>query len=97
MARYLLLLRFTQKGIETIRESPSRVEAAKGLAKELGAEVKDFYALLGPYDTCLILEAPNDETATKYSLSLCAKGNVRSETLRAFSESEYRSLVGGVR
>src|SRR5262245_4378259 len=93
MATYMILFRFTEKGIQNIKDSPQRVEAVKKTFKAVGAEVKAFYALLGQYDTMIIAEAPNDETIAKLDLALCALGNARCETHRAFNEEEFRKIV----
>lgn len=90
---YLMLFHYTQKGAENIRESPKRVEATKQLFRSMGAEVKAFYLLLGEYDTCLLVDAPSDETIAKASLALAARGNVRGETFPAFSEGEFGKLI----
>lgn len=98
MSTYVILFQFTEQGIENIQQSPDRVEAAKNISRELGGEVKDFYALLGHrYDTLFILEAPDDETAARISATIGKQGNVRSETLRAFSETEFRKIVGSIK
>jgi uncharacterized protein with GYD domain len=96
MPTYLMLLRFSAQGVQKIKESPNRVDATKKLCRDLGGEIKQFYALMGQYDAALILEAPGDEVATKMGLALSSFGNVRSETLRAFTETEYRALIGGL-
>jgi len=57
---------------------------------------KDFYRVMGQYDAVCISEAPDDETAAKLILAVGSKGNVRSETLRAFTEEEYRKIVGAL-
>lgn len=93
MAKYIILFRFTQQGIERIKEGPSRVEAAKKLFQDMNAEVKEFYAVMGRYDTIFIAEAPDDETIAKAVLSVGSLGNVHAETLRAFTEEEFRSII----
>jgi uncharacterized protein with GYD domain len=93
MATYVLLFRFTQKGVENIKEAPARIEKAKNLFKDLGAEVKQFFALMGEYDTMFIVEAPNDETVAKASLAIASFGNVSPQTLRAFTEQEFGQIV----
>jgi uncharacterized protein with GYD domain len=93
MSKYIILFRFTQKGIEQIKESPARVEAAKRLFREMNAKVEEFYALMGRYDTIFIAEAPDDETIFKAVAALGSLGNVQAETLRAFTEEEFRNLV----
>ena len=93
MSKYIILFRYTQKGIEQIKESPARVEAAKRLFREMNAKVEEFYALMGRYDTIFIAEAPDDETIVKAVAALGSLGNVQAETLRAFTEEEFRNLV----
>ena len=93
MATYLMLFRFTQQGIQNIKESPARVEAAKKAFQEMGARVKEFYSVMGRYDTVFIVEAPDDETIAKAALAVGSLGNVRTETLRAFTEDEFRKIV----
>ncbi|HSO73486.1 MAG TPA: GYD domain-containing protein, partial [Blastocatellia bacterium] len=84
---------WTQQGIEKVKESPARIDAVRKLFKEMGGEAKEFYVVMGRYDGVVIAEAPNDETAAKIALALGSKGSARSETLRAFSEDEFRKIV----
>jgi len=93
MATYIILLRFTQQGIKNIKESPDRVDAAKQTFRAMGAEVKEFYSVMGKYDTVLVVEAPDDETIAKLTLAIGSLGNVRTETLRAFTEDEYGKII----
>ena len=97
MAHYLMMFRFTEQGISRIKESPTRIDAAKELARQMECRVKDCYAVMGAYDTVFVLEAPNDEMAARYSLAIGALGNVRAETMRAFTEEEFRGLVEKLR
>ncbi len=96
MARYVLLTRFTQQGLQTIKDGPARLDAARQTFQGLGAELKDFYLTMGEYDAVVVLEAPNDETVAKASLAIGSLGNVRIETLRAFTEDEYRKMIGAL-
>ena len=96
MATYISLLRYTQKGIEGIKESPARLDAARQAFEKTGAKLKDFYLVSGRYDAIVISEAPDGATAAKASLSLAARGNVRTETLGAFTEEEFRKIVAGL-
>jgi len=93
MATYITLLRYTQQGIENMKESPGRLEAAKESFRALGAELKAFYLVNGQYDAVIVSEAPDGETATKVSLATSSLGNVRTETLRAYTEEEYRKII----
>lgn len=93
MATYIVLFRFTEQGIQNVKESPDRVDAAKQIFRSMGAEVKEFYSVMGRYDTVCIVEAPNDETIAKATLAVGSLGNVHTETLRAFTEDEYRKII----
>ena len=96
MATYLLLLNYTDQGIRNIKESPKRVDAARALARKHGAELKEFYLTMGAYDIVTVVEAPSDEAVAKFVLATGALGNVRSTTLKAFSEAEFRKIVGAL-
>jgi uncharacterized protein with GYD domain len=90
---YISLLRFTQQGIAAIKQGPARLDKAKEAYKRAGGELKAFYLTVGQYDAVAIAELPDDTALAKLALSLGAQGNIRTETLRAFTESEYRRIV----
>ena len=96
MPTYISLIHFTQKGVETIREGAKRLDIARQAFRDAGAELKAFYLVTGRYDAVAISEAPNDETVAKLALRTASMGNVRTETLRAFNEDEYRSIVASI-
>jgi uncharacterized protein with GYD domain len=96
MPTYVVLLSWTQQGIQNIKESPSRLEKAKALAKAAGGQFKEFYMTMGQYDMVAVMEAPNDESLAKTLLTVSAAGGVRSQTLRAFTEEEYKKIIGGL-
>ena len=96
MPTYISLVKYTQKGAENIKESPQRLEAAKKAFQGMGAELKEFYLVMGQYDIILVTEAPNDETVAKIALTLGSLGNVRTESFRAFKEDEYREIVSSL-
>src|SRR5271157_2490572 len=96
MPHLVMLLRYTQQGIAKIKESPKRLDAAKKAAEKVGGKVHAWYLTMGQYDAVLITEFPNDEAGAKFALSVGALGNVTTETLKAFTETEYRKIVGGL-
>jgi len=96
MPTYITLLHYTQQGIEKMKDSPTRLEAAKQSVRAMGGELKAFYLTMGQYDAVVISEAPNDETATRFALATGARGFVRTETLRAYTEEEYRNIVAAL-
>ena len=96
MATYIMLVKYTQKGIENIKQSPARLDGAKKAFKAMGAQMKEFYLVTGRYDIVVVLEASDAETVAKCALDLSSKGSVTTETLRAFTEDEYRKIIGAL-
>ena len=92
MGTYITLIRYTQQGVEKIKEAPARLDAAKQAFKAMGAELKEFYLVLGRYDAIVIAEGPNDETVAKLALAIGSQGAIRTETFRAFPEEECRKI-----
>ena len=93
MGTYIVLASYTDKGIANIKESPARLDEAKGAFKAMGAELKEFFSVTGRYDMVVIAEAPDAETVAKLALSIGSRGAVRTETLQAFTEDEYRKII----
>ncbi len=93
MAKYIMLLNYTQQGIANIKESANRAEAARGLARDCGAEMTDLYLTMGEYDLVAIVEAPSDDAVAKFALAIGSIGNVRSKTLKAFTEDQFREIL----
>jgi uncharacterized protein with GYD domain len=94
MAHFIVLASFTDQGIKQIKETIGRAEAFKDMARKSGVTVKDIFWTLGPHDIVAICEGPDDEAATALALSVASRGNVRSQTLRAFSFSEMTKILG---
>ena len=96
MPTYVTLVNWTSKGIEHVKESPGRLDKVKAAFKAAGGEVKAYYMTLGRYDGVLISEAPTDEVHAKVVLTVASTGNVSTQTLKAFTEDEYRRILGGL-
>ena len=94
MVTYVVLSKFTDQGIRNAKESPKRADAFKQMAKTFGVTVKEIFWTQGRYDVVTILEAPDESSAMSLNLSLGALGNVRTESLRAFSAVEMTMIVG---
>ena len=90
---FITLIRSTQQGMQNIKQSLSRLEAAKRAFKAIGAELKQFYLDMGQYDMVIIGEVSDDERAAKLSLAIGSQGAIRTESMRAFTEEEYRKVV----
>ena len=93
MPTYITLAHFTDQGIRNIKDSPKREEAFRNLCEKLGARVKDAYRTMGRYDVVAIVEAPDDVTMNAILNSVSSLGNVRTETLRAFSRQETEQAL----
>jgi len=93
MAQYIILADWTEQGIRNVKDSPGRLDAAKELCRKHGAEITAFFMTMGAHDMVVIMQAPSDEAVAKVALALGSGGNVRTETLKAFSEAEYRQIV----
>lgn len=96
MPTYITLLNWTQDGVAKVKDSPKRLDAGRKAFKKMGMEIKDVYLTMGRYDLVCVIEAPDDATYAKGILSLASKGATSSETLKAFSEDEYRKIVTSV-
>ena len=94
MPTYIVLGSFTEQGLRNIKDSPKRAEAVGAMAKKAGASLKDTYWTLGQYDFVAIFEAPDDVTMTALGASIGKLGNVRTQTLRAFTDAELKSILG---
>jgi uncharacterized protein with GYD domain len=94
MATYIVLASFTDQGIRKVKDSPKRATAFKDMAKKCGATVKDVFWTLGTYDIVAIVEAPDDTSMTALGLSSGALGNIRTQTLRAFTQEDMKTILG---
>ncbi len=93
MATYIILINYTDQGIRNIKDSPQRAEAARQALSDMGGEMKELHLTMGAYDLVAVAEAPSDDVIAKFALTVGSQGNIRTTTLRAFSEAEFRSLV----
>src|SRR5512136_1944755 len=97
MPTYIVLLNYTQQGVQRIKESPARLDAAKKAFKAMGAELKQWYLVMGQYDAVVIAEASDDETVAKLALTVGSLGAIKTETLRAFPEPAYRKIIADLK
>ena len=93
MATYIVLLNFTDQGIRNVKQTTKRADAVRKVAKKFGISTKEFFWTLGNYDVVAIFDAPDDASMTALGLSIGAAGNVRSQTLRAFSKEDMNGIL----
>jgi len=96
MPTYLIQSQWTDQGIRNVKESAKRLEAGKKKLKEMGGEIKAFYLTTGPYDMLAVVDVPNDAILAAHLLWLGSQGNLRTQTVKAFTEEEFRTIVGGL-
>ena len=96
MPTYITLLKWTQQGVANVKASPKRLDAGRKAFKKAGAEIKETYLTMGRYDLVCVIDAPDDETVARVLLQLGSQGNVQTETLKAFSEEQFRSIVSSL-
>jgi uncharacterized protein with GYD domain len=93
MPTFITLFNLTEQGVRKFKDTAKRAAAFAKAGKAAGVVVKEVYWTLGAFDGVLILEAPDDETAAAVLLMLGSKGNVRSQTLRAFTRREVGAIL----
>lgn len=96
MTTYIMLANWTDQGARNVKDSPSRLDAAKKLLGNMGGEFKSFFMTMGDYDMVIVCEAPDDAVLARFCLQLAMLGNVRTKTLKAFPEAAYREIVRSV-
>ena len=96
MATYLGLLRFTDQGIRKVKETTKRAKDFQEFAAKMNVRIREMYWTMGRYDVVAVADAPDDETITRLTLGLGMLGNVKTETLRAFSAQETDQILKGL-
>jgi uncharacterized protein with GYD domain len=93
MYRCITLLKFTEKGSHQIKESTSRAHAFDELAAKSGVKVDSQFWTIGHYDGALVLSAESEAKVLHLLATLAALGNVRTETLQAFTDKEFDAIL----
>ena len=89
MPYYVMLTTLTPEGRKTIKEYPRRIEEVNEEVEGIGAKVLGQYALLGQYDFCNILEAPDDETISRVAVEVSSRGTLQTLTMAAIPLSDF--------
>ncbi len=93
MPFYVSLIKWTDQGRAKVDSLPDRVEQVNKRVADLGGKVVGNYVTMGRFDQIAITEAPDDETAAKLLLIVAGRGNAITETLRAWTMEEARTLL----
>ena len=92
MATYVVLASFTDQGIRNVKDSPDRLGAFKAMAEKMGVTMKSALYTVGAYDMVNVVEG-SDEAVTAVLLKPGSLGNIRTQTLRAFSPEEMKAIT----
>jgi uncharacterized protein with GYD domain len=93
MPTFIMAVSWTEQGIRAVKDSPKRLAAGKELAKKVGVELKQTFLTAGDQDFIIVIESPSGDNVAKFALALSSLGNVRTRTMRAWTESEYKKLL----
>jgi uncharacterized protein with GYD domain len=93
MATYIGLLKYTDQGIKAAKQAPARVEAARQAAPKFGCKIVSYHLTFGPYDAVVVIEGQDDESVAALVLATAMQGNIGTLTMRAFNETELKSIV----
>jgi uncharacterized protein with GYD domain len=97
MAMYMSLLQFTDQGIRNVKDTVKRATSATREAEKMGAKVTEAFWTMGAYDLVLLIDAPDDETVSAFSVKLGSLGNVKSQTMRAFRREEMETILAKIK
>jgi uncharacterized protein with GYD domain len=93
MPTYVTLIHYTEQGVKTFKDLSQRLEDTRRAGEATGAKLIGYYLTMGQYDAIAITDAPDDRSVAKLALAAGARGNVRTETMRAFTEDEARAIA----
>lgn len=96
METYFILCNYTQQGVENIKDSPARVEAAKKAVEAAGGKWIGWWLTMGEYDFIVHTEAPNAQIVAALTLTIASQGNVRTKTMRAFTTEEFSAIAANM-
>jgi uncharacterized protein with GYD domain len=96
METYVILGKYTEKGAANIKEGPARIQAARQAVEAAGGKWLGWYLTMGQYDFVVISQAPNGQAVAGLMLAIGSQGNISTQTLRAFTEEEFKGLVASL-
>jgi len=93
MATYVVLCNFTDQGIRSVKNTVSRADAAKEAASKFGVNMRELLWVQGQYDLVTICEGKDEQSVTAFGLALASQGNVKLQTMRAFTRDDMAAIV----
>ena len=96
MPTYIVLVNWTERGIQQVKDSPRRLDTAKKALEDMGGKFTGVYMTMGEYDLIVVYDAPDDAVVARFTLVLASLGSVRTKTLKAFPEAAYREIIASL-
>jgi len=96
MATYITLATFSDQGLRNVKDTVRRAEDFRKAAQQTGVTVREFLWTQGHYDLIVILDAPDEASYSALLLSVARLGNVRLQSLRAFTAAEMEGILDKV-
>lgn len=93
MVTYVGLMSFTEKGIQNIKGTTQRAAAAKEVAGRFGVNMREIFWTMGDVDMVCIVEAQDEKSLTAFNLAIASQGNVRTQSLRAWTAEEMEQIL----
>jgi len=90
---FISSINWTEQGIRSIKDAPKRAQAARDMAKKMGVEIKEIYLTSGDTDMVAILETANGDNVAKFAMAIGAMGNIRTRTVRAWTQAEMQKMI----
>ena len=97
MAKYIILVQFTGQGIRNIKDTTKRSETAMAEAEKMGMRIVQAFWTMGAYDVVVLLEAPDDETMSAFTLKIGSMESVKTHTMRAFPKDEMENILAKIK
>lgn len=96
MSTYVSLINWTEQGLKNVKQSTNRAKAFRDLADKMKVKVREIHWTMGRYDVVVVMETMDDRAVSRLMLGLAALGNVRTETLKAYSAEEMSQILEGI-
>lgn len=93
MPTFIFVGNFTDQGVKSIKDSVTRADSVKDMAKKFGVRMTDIQWTMGAYDVVAHFEAPDGPSMSSFALAVAMAGNVRGQTLRSYSKAEMEGIL----
>jgi uncharacterized protein with GYD domain len=90
---FISSLNWTDQGMRSLKDAPKRAQAARDMAKKMGVEIKEIYLTSGDSDMVAILETANGDNVAKFAMAIGSMGNIRTRTVRAWTQAEMQKMI----